>query len=245
MPFHTDGITRVRIRPAPGALSTGGPAAPGAVDVSWASTHEGLWHQVYLNGCLAGVTARPEDRRLLVAAPAGRDGPHAVLLAEVVAVAAADRWTDFAADLAGFAEAGTRVRLAWQAGPYLDAALAAFDVCGNGGAGPVDYGAPLNEQPLPAAPGGVAPYGYGSGGYGEGTYGQAAAPYEWTTDPLAPGAWRFAVVGIDEAGNRLAAAAEVDALVTPAPRPASGLRAAEYDAITRTATLAWTASPDV
>jgi hypothetical protein len=241
MPFSTEEIAGVRARPlVPDRTDTA------ALEVAWTSAADGLWHQAYVNGLLAGVTARPEDRRLVVAAPVGPAGPAQAVRIEVVAVDAADRWTDFAGQLAGFGPgAGGQVRLAWQAGEYLDPALDSFDLFADGRSGTVDYSEPLNELPLPARPGGLAPWGFGTGGFGVGGFGQSAARYEWTTDALEPGTWRLAVVAIDDAGNRLALAAEVTVVVAPLPRPPEDFRLAAYDDLSRCATLAWTPSPDV
>ena len=247
MSYSTEGITHVRGRPLALDVGPEGTAvAPGAIEATWDSTQEGRWHQVYVNGQLAGVTAKPEDRRLAVSAPVGPNGPAQMLLVEVVAVESADRWTDFGSLLSGFGEdAGARVRLTWQAGEYLDPNLDSFDLFGDDRTGTVDYEAPLNESPVPAKPGGLVPWGYGCGGYGVGGYGQSAALYEWTTDLLEPGTWRLAVVAMDSASNRLATAAEVEINVAPLPRPPDDFRVIAYDAQTRTATLAWQPSPDL
>ena len=247
MSYTTEGITHVRVRPlALDLASDDAVVAPGAVEAIWDSTQEGAWHQVYVNGQLTGVTAKPEDRRLVVSAPVGPGGPTETLLVEVVAVESADRWTDFGSLLAGLGQdAGAQVRLTWQAGEYLDPNLDSFDLFGDDRTGTVDYEAPLNESPVPAKPGGLAPWGYGCGGYGVGGYGQSAALYEWTTDLLEPGTWRLAVVAVDSAGNRLATAAEVEINVAPLPRPPDDFRVIAYDAQTRTATLAWQPSPDL
>ena len=247
MAYWTEGIARVRVRPFVMDMAEGGAVGPaGALEVTWESTQADRWHQVYVNGCLAGVTAAPGDRRFVVSAPVGGGGSLGVVLVEIVAVDAADRWTDLGSQLVGSgAERGARVRLAWQAGLYLDANLESFDVFADGRTGTVDYEAPLNEAPIPARPGGQAPWGYGCGGYGVGGYGRSAARYEWVTDPMEPGAWRFAVVAVDAAGNRLASAAEVAASVQPVPRPAEDFRVAEYEPETARARLVWSASPDV
>lgn len=247
MSYSTEGITHVRVRPLALDIGSEGAArAPGAVEVTWDSTHEDRCHQVYVNGLLAGVTAQPADRRLAVSVPVGPNGPVEMVLIEVVAVEAADRWTDFGGLLSGFGQdAGARVRLTWQAGQYLDPNLESFDVFGDGRTGTVDYDTPLNELPIPVRPGGLTPWGYGSGGYGVGAYGQAAATYEWTTELLEPGTWRLAVVAVDAARNRLASAAEVQIAVAPLPRPPDDFRVIAYDAQTHTATLAWQPSPDL
>jgi len=243
----TEGITHVRVRPlALGVASDGTPVGPAAAEVTWVSTHDDRWHQVYVNGRLAGVTAARADRRLVVSAPVGRAGRHGMLLVEILAVDGADRWTDFAESLSGFGDgAGAEVRLTWQAGLYLDANLEAFDVFGDGAGGTVDYDSPLNEAPLPARPDGWEPWGYGAGGFGVGAYGQSAAVYVWTTDPLPAGVHTLAVAATDAAGNRLTTAAEVQVTVAPLPRPPENVRAAAYDPNTAVATLAWDPSPDV
>ncbi len=246
MAFSIEGITNVRVRRPAAGLSAGRAASePGAVEVTWASTQAGRWHQVYVGGRLAGVTAMPEDRRLIVPVAADRGGMPGLVLVEVIAVDGADRWTDLGGQLAGFpAEAAGRVRLLWQAGPYLDPHLSAFDVFSDGRTGTVDYSWPLNEAPIPARPGGRDPWGYGAGGYGVGGYGRSAAVYEWTTGRLEPGTWRFAVCATDEAGNRLAPAGEVELAVAPLARPAEDFGLAAYDPGIG-ATLAWGPSPDV
>ena len=247
MAYWTEGIGRVRVRPFVMDMAEGGVVGPaGALEVTWESTQADRWHQVYVNGRLAGVTAAPADRGLVVLGPVGGSGALGLVLVEVVAVDAADRWTDLGGELAGFgAEQGARVRLTWQAGLYLDANLESFDVFADGRTGAVDYEMPLNDAPIPARPGGETPWGYGCGGYGEGGYGESAAPYEWVADDLEPGAWRFSVVAVDAAGNRLVSAAEVAVLVQPVPRPAEDFRVAEYDPVTARVRLAWNASPDV
>jgi len=245
--YTTEGITRVRLRPLTLDVVGGRPAtSAGAVEVTWQSTQSGRCHQVYVNGQRAGVTLKPEDRRLIVSVPVGQSGTPKSLLVEVVAVDAADRRTDFGGELSGFGSGiATRVQLSWQAGSYLDDALESFDVFADGRTGTVDYTSPLNPTPIPAAPGGMLPWGYGCGGYGTGGYGRSAARYQWTSDVLEPGAWRFAVVARDAAGNRLATAAEIAVTVSPLPRPPHEFRLKAYDPVTRVATLAWQPSPDV
>jgi hypothetical protein len=245
--YTTEGITHVRLCPLALDVIRGEPvAAAGAVEVVWDSTQGSRWHQMYVNGRLAGVTPQIEDRRLVVSEPVGRGGMQSTLLVEVIAVDATDRWTDFGDELSGLGQnRGPRVRLTWQGGLYLDPNLESFDVFADGRTGAVDYTAPLNESPIPAKPGGQSPWGFGCGGYGLGAYGQSAARYEWTTDVLEPGTWRLAVVAVDAAGNRLATAAEIETDLSPPARPPENFRVASHDPQTRTAMLAWQPSPDV
>jgi hypothetical protein len=62
---------------------------------------------------------------------------------------------------------------------------------------------------------------------------------------MEPGAWRFAVVAVDAAGNRLASAAEAAVAVSPVPRPPENFRVTDFEPVGARATLAWEASPDV
>jgi hypothetical protein len=244
--YSTDGITCVRARPFVIDAGDSGPAAvPGAVEVTWESANEGRWHQAYVGGVLAATTAAPEDRHLVVVAPVAGNGPNPVLI-EVIAVEAQDRSVDFGGELSASAIAlGSRAHLAWQAGPYLDPGLDSFDIFADARTGTVDYTRPLNELPLAARPGGAAPWGFGCGGFGAGGYGTGTACYEWTSDPLAPGAWRFAVVASDAAGNRRETVTETDAQVASLPRPPENFRSTHYEPGARQATLAWDPSPDV
>jgi hypothetical protein len=247
MPPLTDGISRVRIRPLVLDLDCVTPlGSPGAYEVTWDSTQAGFWHQAYVNGQLAGVTAGPEDRSLVVLGPAEHGGGQDLVYVEVVAASAADRWSDFSAELSGFSPAcGPKVRLTWEAGLYLGEDLESFNVFADNRTGTVDYSTPLNEAPIPAVIGGALPWGFGCGGYGVGGYGHSAARYEWTVEGLQPGTWRMAVLAADHTGNRLATATEVVVNVAPMPRPAGNFRVASYSAPSRTATLAWEPSPDV
>ncbi len=240
----TEGITRVRLQPL--RLSPDdGAAAARALEVTWDSTQEARWHQVYVGGRLAGVTARPADRRLVVPMPADEAGAAGRALVEVLAVDAEDRWRDRADALAGPAACpGWRVELAWEAGPHLDAGLAGFDVFGDGRTGTVDLAAPLNPLPIPARPGGLAPWGHGTGGYGRGGWGEGTARFAWTSPGLAPGTWRFAVRAVDAAGNPAATVAEVACTVVGLPAPPTDVRVAAY-APEGGAHLAWDPSPDL
>ena len=58
MTYATAGITHVRVRPLALDVADGRVVpSPGALEVTWDSDQGGLWHQVYVGGQLAGVTA--------------------------------------------------------------------------------------------------------------------------------------------------------------------------------------------
>ena len=243
MPPLTEPVTAVRALPLILARDAGGAsrAEPAFAEIVFVSAADGLLHQAYVDGRLAGCTRDPADRSLIV--PVDADGPA---LVEVVAVDPADRHTDFADQLSGASAAtGSRVRLSWAGGRYLDDALDHFDVYG-GPAGSIDYAAPLNAEPIPATVNALNLGGFGRGGYGRGGLGRSAMTFRFTTAPLGPGPWSFEVVAVDAAGNAAGGpAARIDATVLAPPRPPEEFALADYDPATRAAALAWTPSPDV
>jgi len=243
MGFSTEDITAVRALPVVLAVAPDGSwqGDPGFIEVVFESDAEGMHHQAYVDGRLAGATLLTDDRSIIVAA-----SEHAASAVEVVAVDVDDRLTDYSASLTGYGDAqGSRATLSWSGGRYLDDALDHFDVYG-GPAGAIDYAAPLNAEPIPATVSGEDLGGFGCGGFGRGGWGRSAMTFTFTTAKRFPGDWEFEVVAVDASGNATGgaeaqAAVELAGLV----RPPSDFVVSGYDAQTQTATLAWTASPDV
>ncbi|MDK1031347.1 MAG: hypothetical protein QGD94_05020 [Planctomycetia bacterium] len=244
MGFTADGITNVRSQPLLLGRTTEGTdiTDAGFAEVRWESTQTTLYHQVYVDGRLAVVTEAPGVASATV--PVAADGPS---LIEVIAVDSEDRWTDFSGSLTGFTdEVAARVKIQWSGGTYLDPAIDHFDVFSNGGSGDVDFQVPLNPLPVSAYAGGRTLSGFGRGGFGRGGFGRSAMRFAWTTDKLTPGTHKFAVLGVDAAGNRLAnTLQEVELEVAPPPRPPTDFAVSSYDQTDKQATLSWTASPDV
>jgi len=141
-----------------------------------------------------------------------------------------------------------RARLNWRAGVYQAADLAGFKVySGTTPGGAVSYASPVGDVPLVAGDGSAAPGGFGSGGWSRGVWGTAAADYEWTSAPLSPGTWNFAVRPYDAAGNEGTASTVSVTLAAP-PRPPAAYpdgRRLRYtlNPSTRVPTLTWNASP--
>lgn len=204
--------------------------------VSWdTGDPPGTAYQVYCNGRLAWHGLATETRLPY---------PRARCRIELMTVALANRHVDGSSGLP--AASSSRVRLTWRGGAYLAADVVGFAVYGGttpGGA--VSYASRLGYVPLSS--GTADPGGYGVGGYGYGLYGQAAGDYAWTSPPLAPGSWNFAVKSVDAAGNE-GTAATVTVAVDAAPEPpaanSQGLRLSyTYNPSTRVPTLTWLASP--
>ena len=238
MGFSTEEITAVRALPVVLAVHEDGAwqSDPGFAEIVFASSAEGKFHQVYVDGELAAATLWTEQRSLVVAAP-----EHGASAIEVLAVDPDDRLTDFSESLTGYEDGcGSRARLTWYGGRYLDDHLDHFDAYG-GLEGAVDYSQTLNAEPVPAFPDGV-----NLGGFGRGGFGRSAMAYAFTTAKHFAGRYTFEVVAVDGAGNATGGApARVEIELAGFARPPSDLRVAAYEPATRTATLQWAASPDL
>lgn len=243
MAMTTEGISNVRALPVALNADADGTvqAEPGFAEVVFASTADGMHHQVYVDGRLAGVTVAAEERSVIVPAV-----EHAASLVEVIAVDAADRLTDYAASLSGWSDAaGSRISLAWYGGRYLDDTIDHFDVFA-GPPGAIDTQAPLNAEPIPATVEGESQGGFGRGPFGRGGFGRSATRFTFTTPKLAAGVVALEVVAVDAAGNATGGAVAQVVATVPAPlRPPSELAVVGYDDATQTAALSWTPSPDL
>ena len=71
---------------------------------------------------------------------------------------------------------------------------------------------------MPAYTAGILTDGFGYGGFGLGGFGSASASYSWTSEPLGSGAWHWAVLPFDAAGNQ-GTAVTVEVLVQVPPLP--------------------------
>ncbi len=204
--------------------------------ISWDSTAPaGSAYQVYLDRNLAwsgmATACRVPMPRSRVAITVG-----AVLFSEVD--------TDFSASIAP--AHATRAVLAWQGGGYLSTNASHFDVYGSAVAGgPVSYAKSLASIPVYDA--GIATDGFGTGGFGAGGFGSSSSGYTWTSDPLLPGVWSYAVITVDDSGHTsIAATATVTIAGPPSPPAANdaGQRLTYvYDPSTQLVTLNWLPSP--
>lgn len=203
MAFDQSTITRVY----PPAVSLG------RVRLRWESTApEGTWFQVYVGGKLAW---RGTERFAAIHPPPSR------VRVLIGAVGPGEEAVDFGASLG--TPPADRARLSWTGGPFLDpdGDVVGFRVHGSPAAGePVDYSKILAEIPLGEA--GLVFDGWGLGGWGEGGWGSAEGRYSWTSPRLANGAWSFAVLAVDGAGNASPAASGTVSIKTPPNPPARG-----------------------
>jgi hypothetical protein len=160
------------------------------VYLSWQTSAAGSnWWQVYVNQQLAW-----SGQRLWTWVPI----PSGPVRIDIGAVDAGEEYVSFAAALPPAPM--RRARLTWQSGTYTAPDLAGFRVYGaNESGGAIDYTTVLAE--ITAYPAGIVTDGFGFGGFGASGFGQAASSYSFTSEPLEAGAWSFAVVPFDTAGN--------------------------------------------
>jgi hypothetical protein len=209
--------------------------------VAWATTAAaGTTFQVYLGRSLAWWGTATSARFPWPGA-AGR------LAIDVGAIDAGDAPSaDFSGSLP--AAPADRAQLTWAGGTYLSPSgdVAAFRIFASPTPGAaVSYAAPVATVP---AYRGTITDGFGMGGFGMGGFGRAAGSYSWTSGPLAPGDWTFAVSPVDSAGNSCAAPTTATATIAGPPRPpaadAVGTRLSlAYNPATGVATLSWLPSP--
>ncbi len=106
---------------------------------------------------------------------------------------------------------------------------------------------------------GFGPAGYGRAGYGGGAgmgagrfaagmgpAGYGAALMRFVTEPLRDGAWLFAVVAVDAAGNPSppASGTQAIAILAGVPRPPASVTPSSFDSENNTVTLSIGLSPD-
>ena len=255
MLFVRDGIENVRVLVLPDGVAADGRCAAlsRAALVTWHSSLEGMVHQVYVNGCLAGATLDAEQRHLVVHSPSSFQSAVHI---EVIAVEPKDARMDFAEELERPAAGGGRVRLVLLRSQTLPIRATA-NIHSNHGAGQIDYTEPLNRAPIAVWPcpqdkagfgmaqfgegdfgyDSAASVGFGKGGFGNGSFGLDADAVEWVSPPLALGRYRFGIRIADARGNESPASETGTITIIPAARPAAGLEVAAFDPQTYQLTL--------
>jgi len=232
------------------ALAGGVRADGGAVNdplgalVKWRSEHWDKFHQIYVNGELAGVTSDCQQRRMVVPIPT--ESGSAVRL-EVFAVEASGVHIDFGSELQLQQQAG-RVKLSWIRSMNLPFEGTA-QVFSDGGSGEIDYENPASREAIVLWPSwqdkvgfglseygegdfgydGSAAVGFGRGAFGEGEFGFDADEISWESGELETGKHRFAVRIMDRFAQESDAQETGDITLIRTARPAEGLDVSSYD----------------
>lgn len=205
--------------------------------VSWSSSAPaGTVHQVYVNRILAwhGTASR-----------ARLPWPASLSFVDIGTVDDGVGRTNYASSLTS--GSANRANLTWLGGTYLSPNIDHYAIySGTTPGGSVSFTAPVGTVPAYIGP--VITDGYGVGGYGGGGYGAAASSYSWTSRPLAPGVWSFAVVPVDIAGLATGSPSTTTVTIVGPPNPpapfADGTRLAySLNPTTHVPVLSWLASP--
>jgi hypothetical protein len=204
--------------------------------ISWTSdAPPGLWYQVYLDDALVWFGTSLQATIPL---------PVDMARIDIGTVSSANRAINYSGALA--AAPDREVTLSWIGGLYEGQDLVGFNVYGESTAGAgIDYTKILASVPAYTAE--ILTDGFGYGGFGLGAFGSASASYSWTSEPLGSGAWHWAVLPFDAAGNQ-GAAVTVEVLVQVPPLPPGPFSDRtrlhyRYSQPTKKITLFWNSSP--
>jgi hypothetical protein len=218
--------------------------------VNWASpAPQGTTFQVYLDRRLAW---NGTSRRCHLPIPAGASGRNVWVY--VVSVDPGEATHDYSANLAATSGGCELVQLSWLDGTYLDPSgqgdVRGFRIY----RGPAPGAPPTRTTPVgtvAAYPGGWVSDGFGLGGFGLGGFGFASTTYDWVTLIPPAGAWQYAVVPYDSAGNDRGQGQTITVSSSSAPRPpaqsstGSRLSYSYSGPATRLVTLTWLPSPSL
>jgi hypothetical protein len=246
MSLIADGISKVRVFDVPAGIWTNGDyfACPRVALVDWHSDWTDKLHQVYVNGRYSGSTVDVNQKQLVVHLPGS---PATAVRIEVFAVEPRSAHIDFSSELSQKADTG-RVKLRILRSQFLPLE-ATIQIYSDNGSGVIDYENPANDEPIQVWPSpydktgfgtcgfgngdfgfdSAAAVGFGGGDFGFGQFGLDADSFEWISEPLDKGVYKFAAKVIDENGSESAAAETEPVTVIPAAGPATTLTVLSFD----------------
>jgi len=238
MALISGGIDNVRAFELPCGIWANGRHAgtPRTALVRWRSCWSDKFYQIYVNGQYAGATVDISQRQMIVQVPTS---PEAAVRIEVFAVEPEQIDTDFSSEIDLTGLGNGRVKISFLRGQNLPID-STVQIYFDNGTGEIDYDNPLNEQPIRLWPSrqdkagfgmsrfGASDFGYdssaavgfGNGTYGRGQFGLDADTFEWVSEPLGIGIYKFSVKVTDGNGNESIGSESGDVVVIPAARPA-------------------------
>jgi len=247
MGLISSGIDKVRAFELPDGIWADGRSvgAPRMALVKWHSSWSDKYYQVYVNGRYAGVTVDSQQRQMTVRMPTSFEAPVRV---EVFAVEADEVSSDFSDEIDLPCGGTGRVKMTLLRGQNLPMG-SAVEVYFDNGTGEIDYDEPLSDSPIRIWPAwqdkagfgmssfgegdfgydSAAAVGFGRGSFGKGWFGLDADTFEWVSQSLEAGVYKFAVRITDEAGNESISSETGSITVTPAARPAERLDVSSFD----------------
>lgn len=244
MAFSTEQIEAVRAESFPmGRLRSGKVVATsGLVLVRWRSGLSDRLFQVYVNGCLAGVTSEPDQRMLLI-----HIEPRNLAAIEVGAVDAEERWSDHSPELTGFSnQDSSRVELRVPRRGELPL-NSVVKVYWDFGSGTIDYSEELGERVVwleeaekwgwgldgfgkgDFGYSGTGAVGWGKGSFGDGEFGFDGDVLTYRSQAIDPGKYKFDLRLMDGLGNLDAGGSGVVEVFVDPIQPSGELEIESYD----------------
>ena len=244
-----DDISRISVWPVSLGQNNGqGVGLPYIFDVQFVSSHEELFHQVYVNGRLSAVTSYLEQRRVWVHADHADPGTI-----RVAGVDDGDLWEDFSDDLTAIEQlCGPRVEVQWPR----------WRVFGPGSFARVFVdGFQVNRRDIPFWPEDVPTWGFGLGAFGSGDFGYDgldcpglgteafgygefgfdADLIGFVSEPMGDGSYEVQVKAYTSTGEAyLDAVTPITVEIFKLPYSASSFEVEDYEAAPKRATLSWT-----
>jgi hypothetical protein len=247
MTLISSGIDKVKVFELPAGIGGDGTCVglPRIALVKWRSTWSDKFYQIYVNGRYAGATTESAQRQIIIQASTSLETSVRI---EVFAVEAGDAGMDFSDELnLNVGESG-RVRMSLLRSQDLPVS-STVQVYYDNRAGQIDYDEPLNnvsEQIWPAwqdkagfgmSRFGVSDFGYdsaaavgfGKGCFGYGQFGLDADKFEWVSEAMPAGVYKFAVKITSETGNQSDASEVQEITVIPAAEPAEEVSVFSFD----------------
>jgi hypothetical protein len=247
MGLSSEGITKVRAFELPAGVWKDGDSVgvPRTVLLSWQSSLQDKFYQVYVNGRYYATSDGAKQRRMLVQLPSSFSSSVHI---EVFAVDACEADRDFSSELdESYCKSG-RVKISLLRQQKL-AAGAMVNIYFDNGTGEIDYDNPINTEPIEVwadwqDKGGFgmsrfgrsdfgrdwsSGAGFGVGCFGWGEFGVDADVIEWISEQLPAGVYKFAVKIIDAEGNESEPIESGEILAEPAARGVEDLSIVSFD----------------
>jgi len=248
MGLISSGIEKVRVFELPSGIWEDGESVsvPRTALVRWYSSLPDKFYQVYVNGGYAGTTVDSQQRQMIVQIPESFESGVRI---EVFAVEPEDADIDFSdeVDLSTWQSGRVKLRLLRSQKLPADSSVQVYF---DNGTGTVDYGNPLgNLRIWPAwqdkagfgmsefGPGDfgfdfAAAVGFGKGSFGSEQFGADADVFEWVSEQLSCGRYKFGIKVIDGVGNESSSIETGEIMVIPGAMPATGVDISSFDKVT-------------
>ncbi len=250
MGLISSGIEKVRVFELPSGIWEDGESVnvPRTVLVKWYSGLKDKLYHIYVNGKYAGMTVDSQQRQMIVQVPESFESGVRI---EVFAVEPEEADIDFSdeVDLSTWQSGRVKLRLLRSQKLPVDSSVQIYF---DNGTETIDYENPLSNLPLriwsawqDKAGFGMSEFGsvdfgfdsaaavgFGKGSFGSEQFGADADVFEWISEQLSCGRYKFGIKVIDGAGNESSGIETGEITVIPGAMPAVGVDISSFDKMT-------------